>query len=560
VILDYLDGNCPSDIETDLCIIGAGAAGICIARAFMGTRVNVCLIESGGLHGEAATQSLYAGTYDGLPVDPANSRMRAFGGSCNLWGGGCIALGVQDMQPREWVPHSGWPVSYQELEPYYLRARTYCGIESHAFTNGTFTTRLKHPPLAFDPAKLTHQTFIRTSTFFGSSYRHELEAATNIQVLLHANLLELITPANASAVSGARIGTLAGKHGEVRARYYVLACGGIENARLLLLSDSTAQSGLGNERDLVGRYFMDHPRGKLGTLFTDIPDRLMRPYDRELGRGPAPPFPEICLSDQAQREHRLLNGRVRPFPVGGQTPKGVQAVRDLRARWRKHPNARSETQDLEERICASLDYPGSVRQDNMSRTPEGTGKLALRMGLGAGDIAKAMGRRLSHKPAVRSQHFDVVGYFEQAPNPDSRITLSQERDALDQRKVHVQWKLTDLDMYTYREAGKLFGQELARVGRGRFEPEPWLRANSGVSPNIVGTAHHMGTTRMAEHAADGVVDPQCRVHGVDNLYVAGSSVFPTAGWAFPTFSVIALSMRLADHLNNRMHDLMMFIG
>lgn len=559
MIIDYLDGACPADIEADLCIIGAGAAGICIARAFIGTGVNVCLVESGGLRGEATTQALYEGSSTGTPCDPANSRMRVFGGSCNLWGGGCMALGAQDLQHRDWVPHSGWPLGYEELEPYYLRARAYCGIESHPFEQGAFKTRLRHPPLPFDDAKLTHQTFIRTSTFFGDRYRPELERAPNIRVLLHANLLEFLSTPSAAAVSAARIGALDGKRGQVRARCYVLACGGIENARLLLLSDSTNPQGLGNDRDLVGRYFMDHPRGKLGTLFTDRPDYLMRPYDRELGRGPAPPFPEICLSYEAQRRHRLLNGRVRPFPVGTRTPKGVQAVRDLRARWRR-ATVRGEDESLEERICTALDYPGSMREDNMARTPVSTGWLALRMGLGAGDIAKAVGRKLSHRPTVRSRRFDVVGYFEQAPNPDSRITLDGVRDAMGQRKVRVDWKLTDLDLRSYRDAGRLFGEELARASQGRFEPEPWLDAGSAAAPRIAGTAHHMGTTRMAESPDQGVVDRRCKVHGVDNLYVAGSSVFPTGGWAFPTFSIIALSMRLADHVNNRMHDLMMFIG
>jgi choline dehydrogenase-like flavoprotein len=137
---------------------------------------------------------------------------------------------------------------------------------------------------------------------------------------------------------------------------------------------------------------------------------------------------------------------------------------------------------------------------------------------------------------------------EQAPNPDSRVMLDPERDVLGQRKVCIDWRLTELDRHTYRTAAHLFGEELARACGGRFQAEPWVDAGDGTPPRVQGTAHHLGTTRMADDPRLGVVDRQCRVHGVDNLHIAGSSVFPTGGWAFPTFTIVALSLRLADRL------------
>jgi choline dehydrogenase-like flavoprotein len=546
VIIDYLGEAAAADVEADLCIVGAGAAGIAIARTFIGTPVSVCLIEGGGLAGEEKSQALYQGDSIGsVSFDAGNSRMRVFGGSCTLWGGGCIPLSTQDMGQREWVPHSGWPLSFHELEPYYARARSYCRIDSHDFEDGSFIGPLARAPLAFEAGKLVNQIFARSPILFGQAYRSELGQAPNITVLLHANLMELEASADGSTVRQARIGSLGGRKGVVRARHYVLASGGIENARLLLLSNSAVAHGLGNERDLVGRYFMDHPSGRIGTVVTDTPDRLTRPYDRNLGKGPAPAFPEIGLSNEFQRAHRLLSGRVHPFAVEGTVPKGIKALREFRAALR--PPSRDEGSVLEARLCAAMKN-GPSNGDATTLPSEGFGTLTWRLGLGAGDIAKAAVKKLIGKSSVKSNHVELIGYFEQAPNPESRVTLSHEVDALGLRKVCVDWRLTPLDRHTYRTAATLFGDELARACGGKFQLDPWLAGDDNAAPEVHGTAHHLGTTRMSDDPHKGVVDRQCRVHGVDNLHIAGSSVFPTGGWAFPTFTIVALSLRLAEQL------------
>jgi choline dehydrogenase-like flavoprotein len=192
--------------------------------------------------------------------------------------------------------------------------------------------------------------------------------------------------------------------------------------------------------------------------------------------------------------------------------------------------------------------PSAAADTNRS---ESIGRLALQVGLGAGDIVKALGRKIAVRPTVQSRHVELHGFFEQAPNPASRITLSRERDVLGQPKAVVDWQLTALDRHTYRTAATLFGTELARACGGSFQIESWLSEDGAAQ--VHGTAHHMGTTRMADDSRYGVVDRHCRVHGVANLHVAGSSVFPTGGWAFPTFTIVALSLRLAEQLRN--HEL-----
>ena len=547
MINDYRNLATPADIEADLCIIGAGAAGLAIARTFIGTATKVCLIESGGLAGEEANQALYQGTSIGSPeFDPGISRMRVFGGSCNLWGGGCIPIGK--LEAREWVPDSHWPIAYEDLEPYYRHARDFCHLPAHEFVEDSFLTPPNVAPLAFDASSVVNKTFAYSPVMFGDTYRMDLEQSPNITILLYANLLELDASTGGAAIHRARIGTLEGRTGSVRAKQYVLACGGIENARLLLISDSAAPNGLGNQNDLVGRYFMDHPSGKLGTLYTPEADRIARPYDRDLHKTPTSVHPEICLSDEAQRAYRTLNGRVRLFAVEGPVPKGIQALREFKSALR----ARKLDENALLAAKLSLRKNGEPVNGGRPAAPDQSmARLTLRVALGVGDIAKAALRKLGKKPTVKADHIDLIGYFEQAPHPDSRITLGQETDQLGQRKVCIDWRLLPIDRHTYRTAALLFGTELARASNGRFQPEPWLEDEQSV-PQVYGTSHHLGTTRMSDDPHQGVVDRECRVHGVENLYVAGSSVFPTGGWAFPTFTIIALSLRLAEHLRSRL--------
>jgi choline dehydrogenase-like flavoprotein len=546
VIIDYLDASAAADYQADLCVIGAGPAGIAIAQAFLGTSTTVCLIEGGGLTGEDRSQSLYDGASTGsTPFDAGTSRMRVFGGSCTLWGGGCIPLADTDLEARDWVPDSGWPLRYADLAPWYQKARAFCQIDpEHDFGPGTFHGPTPRAPLELDAEAMVNFIFARSPITFGEAYRDTLAQAANITVILHANVMELRATDDAGAVTDATIGSVDGRRGRVRARHYVLAAGGIENARILLLSDSVAPNGLGNDHDLVGRYFMDHPRGSIGSIRSAQPDRLTRPYERTVGKIRASVASEIGLSLEAQRKHRTLNGRVHPFAVEGEVPRGIRALRDVRAALR--PPTRDEAALLEARLSAALQNgPGGATAALVG--PQHLAISAMRLGLHIGDVIRAVASKVSDRPTVTSERVELVGFFEQAPNRDSRIMLDDKRDALGLRRVRVDWRLTDLDRHTHRALTALTGDRLADACGGRFDPAAWTIDDDAPS-DVHGTAHHMGTTRMAEDASQGVVDTQGKVHGVANLHVAGSSVFPTGGWAFPTFTLIALSLRLAEQL------------
>jgi choline dehydrogenase-like flavoprotein len=153
----------------------------------------------------------------------------------------------------------------------------------------------------------------------------------------------------------------------------------------------------------------------------------------------------------------------------------------------------------------------------------------------------------------------VVARAEQAPNPASRVMLSEERDAFGLPRIALDWQLLDVDKRSLKVTMEALDRELRRLSLGRVEPSAWLDepetpwvADPLVSNHPVGGYHHMGTTRMATSPRRGVVDADCRVHGLGNLYVAGSSVFPTGGWANPTLTILALALRLGDHLGRKL--------
>src|SRR5690606_24766597 len=288
-----------------------------------------------------------------------------------------------------------------------------------------------------------------------------------------------------------------------------LAAGGLENARLLLLSDDVAPNGLGNDRDLVGRYFMDHPRCRLGTLRQADVARAGRLYESGQGRGPGSAFHHVCLSDEALRTHQLQHARVRPFTIECAPPEGLAAMRALRATLRQ-PSSLDESARVETRLLDALDDDLPQRQTVGTGRP---GPLALQTVRHADDVVRAALRKLARRRVVEADRIELVGYFEQMPNRDSRVGLSDTRDALGLRRIRVDWRMTGLDEERIRRAAVLFGEALAGDLNGRFDPASWL-LDPGAPLPLYGTAHHMGTTRMSDSPATGVVDRQCRVHGI----------------------------------------------
>ena len=512
----------------DVCIVGAGAAGITVARALMQAGRAVCLLESGGLDYEDETQALYRGENIGLPYyDLDASRLRFFGGTVSIWGGRCAPLDPIDFRQRDWVPNSGWPLPHEHLRPWYRKAHDLFDLGEFDWNH----SRRKDGASGydFDPTRLDTDLwkFDEFKERFSSRNVGDLFDAKNVHVVLHANAVTLQTTWNAAEIESLEVRSIGGRTMPIRAHHFVLATGAIENARLLLASDDVADAGLGNGRDQVGRYFMEHPVARIGKVRTARPFALWSAYKKRFHASGPPTAPVLRLADEVQESERTLNAVVT-LKLQRPPAKGVALANRL-----YHDIKHSLAPDRKGRALNHLyrdvrAYWHRTVRDKVERIRAARGLTQLY----------------------------GIGRFEQAPRAESRVVLSTQLDALGQRQADLDWRFGALEKRTARIFARVLNEEMHRLEGSAVEPAEWLDRPGNawpVDPTIgnhpIGGYHHMGGTRMGNDPSNSVVDADCRVHGIANLHVAGSSVFPTAGWANPTYTIVALALRLADRID-----------
>jgi choline dehydrogenase-like flavoprotein len=515
-----------SVVPTDICIIGAGAAGITIAREFIGLRHKVILLESGGLEPDAETQSIYEGKSNGLHYPLSDTRSRYFGGSTNQWWGNCRPLDDIEFEERSWIPHSGWPVQQCELLPFYARAQTVCGLGRYENYNVETIRQYssKISPLILDEQRVVSKV-IQTcpSLRFKDLYQRELLTAPNIDTYLWANAIELEANESCARVNTLRVKCLSGNEFRISARIFVLAAGGIENPRLLLNSHGIQRNGLGNEHDLVGRFFMEHPTVCF-SLKSSRPIRHFRFYDfyerQAVERTSV--WGMLSLSTSLIRERQLPGTCIYFLPTDCQ---GVVSLREIKTAL--------------ENMALPKGVMGHLR--NVGRDSYGIAKFIFKR-----TILKETRSIPTRESTVRvsPDNYFIVTLFEQLPNPSNRVTLSSERDPLNQPRAELRLQLSPNERESYIRSLRILGEEIGL----EFDPLELNVENSGDGWHIGFFSHHIGTTRMSDDPRRGVVDENCCVHGIGNLFIAGSSVFPTGGSAAPTLTLVALAIRLADHL------------
>jgi choline dehydrogenase-like flavoprotein len=527
-------------LSSDLVIVGAGIAGISIADRLRSSGLSICLIEGGGLSPEIRTQRMYRGESVGRPYFRLDScRFRQFGGSCNHWGGACWPLSPIDLERRDWLPWSGWAAEYADLERYYADAAKVLELPSSRFDAAAWPEGMPRPldmsDSNFDNAIVRYSPV----TALGATHRDRIRDAKRVTTLLNANATDLQLDSDGRRIESVLVRTLNGRSCRVQGRVVVLAAGGIENARLLLVSRGTRPAGVGNEHDLVGRFFMEHlhvPTGHLAVQGRRVKRDFYRKatYDGTRVRGLFTPKAE------AQARHRLLGCSIAierasyaygtPFDGWPPAVTGVPYWTYQRLRRGGRPKAAGKIQ-------GGLDHAwNAARRIETWRS------------------ATAARNREAEISGMRSgQLFSLYVRAEQAPNPLSRISLGARKDELGVPQPRLDWRVTEFDTESIRAWLAEFDADVRRrsIGRVIGPDERW-------ADQIVGGPHHMGTTRMSADPRAGVVDGQCRVHSVENLYVTGSSVFTTGGHVNPTFTIVALALRLADELRRSLtqpHDL-----
>jgi len=558
MLVDALKLPADTLVETDICIIGAGAAGITLARELRDRPEQVCLLESGGLDYEEQAQSLYAGENTGLPYFPLKeSRGRYFGGSTNLWGGWSRPMDEIDFEHRPWMPYSGWCFSKAELDPYYERAQIACHLGPFEYDLDYWQEALaqqQRRQLPFSTDRLATylwQIIPPTHLRFGEAYRAEIEQASNITTYLHANVLEIETNDSAQAVTRLRVASSDGKQFSVAAKVFVLATGGIENPRLLLASNQVQSCGVGNQHDLVGRFFMEHPYLISGKL---QPSRQIPLYagrncqiDDETFVATA-----LGLSKDVQKREQILNFAARLIPY---EEEWVRAIIRLKRVGKPKPVGHEAFPKLQEHKEQRRKYFPTIKEGNKHVETNLIQDLATAIAHTDRIAAKAYSKLVNKlvkkgSSAKLPQLCETHLIGEQAPNPDSRITLSRDRDKLGMNRVQLDWRLSPIDKYTIKRAQQLIAEEFERSGLGKMQIE--LGDDDASWRSLRGSYHHIGTTRMSNNPREGVVDEHCQVHGIHNLYIAGSSVFPTSGLSNPTLTIVALTIRLADRIKEQM--------
>jgi choline dehydrogenase-like flavoprotein len=496
-----------SDISAQVCIVGAGPAGISIALKLQEAGMDVVLIESGDLEPDEETQLFGAGEVTGIPYGPLETtRVRAFGGTANAWGASdddwtddsaqIRPLDKADFLQRSWVTCSGWPFEINELRDWYDVADAICGAETSDYLGDK--EALKTEGLQIETDRLQTVLFsFGKKTRFTADHRRTLCDRQNIRVYYHATVTKIETNVSGSHVFRVFMRAPGGATSSIQARYFVLACGGIENARLLLAA--RAGHGLGNDHDLVGRFFMEHPHGTTGFFV---------PADKAIEK------------------------RMAPYAVHKESGGS-------RVKWFLGLTEALEKKEKLLRYAVSF-WPTEAEPDWM---PDDLVDLAIRKH-----------SKFSDKQAP--QFYAASFMSEQAPNANSRVTLSNSIGEDGLPLPCLDWRLSEIDIRTMIRGQQIIQEAFHIAGIGVFFSKQHSDSNGGfLTPHwggyeasIEGAHHHMGTTRMHADPKQGVVDANCRMHSTENLFIAGSSVFPTGGFANPTLTIVALAVRLADHI------------
>ncbi|WP_375454036.1 GMC oxidoreductase [uncultured Methylobacterium sp.] len=540
---DTIDNG--TDLACDLCIVGAGAAGITLALQFLHHGLRVILLEGGSLKPDAAAQALYAGEVANPDLHPPTDRyrQRMMGGTTTVWSGRCIPFDPIDFAARPWLAQSGWPIDYEDVARWYPAANALCEAGDYEFSaaaalpDGMRPTIRSFAPEGFDGDRIER---FSPPTDFGARYRARLAASEDVRVLLGANALELVTDPDGTTVRYVAVATLAGRRFGITAGHVVVATGGIETPRLLLASHRHRSGGIGNEHDLVGRFYMCHIAGTIGSVKLHVPrDYVWSGYER--AEDGAYCRRRWTLSDAAQREHGIANGVLRlHFPT---IPDPRHGSGPLSALYLAKPFIGYEhAKRLQNRGGGASLWLRHL--GNVAREPVATAGFLLH-----GVRHRALAARKYPSVIVRppGNLFSLDYHGEQVPNPDSRVTLDRTTDALGLQRVRLDWRYSPVDIRTADVALSLLDHALRRWGRGRLDYDPDSVAHHMLRDGAYG-GHHIGTARMGATPASGVVDTECRVHGLNNLFLAGAAVFPTSSQANPTLTVVALTLRLADWL------------
>lgn len=515
--LNNLDGNPFKDKTFDVCICGSGPAGMTLAIK-LSKRFKVCLLEAGGYDFREESQSLYKGDITGEGyADLDQIRFRLLGGSSIAWGGTCRPLDNYDFNSRDLVKFSGWPIQRGDIDPYLAEARDILNVNHE--NQETISDKKNDWLPVFGGYKKIKYWESSPRTNFGVKYRKFIENNENISCFLNANVTDITLQDGLHAVKHFEVTDYRDRKFTVDARKFVVAAGGIENPRILLNARSQINTGIGNKNGLVGRFFSEHPHHQLGEFILE--DKVRTAFMKEL-----------------QTPGTTMRSKSRYFSPSVQY---MEQNRVLNHSLELHPSTTS--------------FDPSVN--------DGFFKNRLRSLVCSSDYLRDIAETVKDGAVTCAKNVD--GYVnisaEQEPNFESQVRLSDKKDRFGLQRADLFWYHSELDRRTVKEAALFAAKNLAVTRTGRVRLEQWITEEDFRLPgpqdktaSIVYGPHHMCSTRMCENPKTGVVDKNCKVFSNDNLYIAGSSVFSSGGFANPTFTIVQLALRLADHLDKQLTE------
>ena len=554
-------------LKADIVIVGAGPVGLTIARHCAAPGRRVLIVES-GLETEdeehnaltrlenvgelSSEQQIKARIlYHEMVTkmwrqedQPFGVVCRGLGGSTQAWAGKSAPFDPIDFEMRPWVPLSDWPVAQEEVHRYVERAIVHLGLCPDPQPNRINDAGVKSFYWQFARSR-TRQTDVMR---FGEEFLHD--RVEHVDLLLDATVTHIALRADGKGFDHLDVSSISGNTARIEAPFCVLAANAIENPRLMLASNDVHPGGIGNTHDNVGRYLMDHPCSTVGTFAAadaGQPAKRFGFFAVTRNRRAYMYLHGLALTPEIQREEGLLNASIFFVPDLAPDDPWEAFKRLIR---RESPEFRKDIARVGSGMGILIRALGLKFVQNQ-RVPDWLRNfivnMAIRMipNLVAEDFVS---KGLPHK----LKGLRIKAVTEQVPDHESRVTLSDNKDAFGIPQAKIDWRISNLERTTLLRISELARDAIVTSGMPAPVFADWINARRIEDAVIIDMAHSVGTTRMSLDPKFGVVDQDCKVHGLDNLYVSGGSVFPTAGHTNPTLMFVAFAIRLADHLNSRL--------
>lgn len=515
--------------RSQVCVIGGGIAGLVLATTLARAGIEVHLLEAGGRTEETRSQTIYnaamaASTHTGT----TQGRFRLFGGSSTRWGGQLLPYPADVFVPPAGSPSLPWPIGHDAISEYYTHVEDLLGVDHLPFTGDLYQSFGRDVPTALSNSDTITLRASKWAPFarrnLALTLGEQAIASDKITVFFHANATELLLKQDGTRIEAVQARDYRGNQYRFEAAQYVLATGTIETSRLLLASRSVAPTGVGNANDQVGRNFHDHISYPAAELAGEARTKMLAWFAPILNQGTT----HTAKIEASTSLRRRLGSLAVMAHITIEEPEdsGAAVVRGLLRSMQRG--------DLRGAIMSSLPrLPGASLE---------IARLAYN--------AKLRKRRAVSPAAKVTLRIDT----EQKACSNNRIRIDEhEVDALGIPRTIVDWRISDDELYSIRNFAAVLRDELARARTGPIGWHHDLQTESGAPlSNITDTFHPMGGTPMGVNPDRSVVDPDLRMHGVENLSVASCATYPSGGSSNPTFTLMALTLRLAERLK---HDI-----